>query len=203
MSTHRSDASSGGGVAGTLARMPHGPLVALAGGVLTLLVATVVAPDQVPLGVVLLGALLGTGTGLLAVGLVLTYRSHRIVNFALGGIGGVGAGVAIGLHLGKGWPWPVAIVPGLAVGLATGALVERLVLRRLERSPRLVVTVATIGLAQLFAAAQAGLPILLGGPALIGAFPTPLSNVSLDVDPLVISGNDLALVLVVPFVSPH
>jgi ABC-type branched-subunit amino acid transport system ATPase component/ABC-type branched-subunit amino acid transport system permease subunit len=188
------------GTSGILARVPQGPLVATGAGLATLLVLTVAAPDRVPLGVVLLGALLGTGTGLLAVGLVLTYRSHRIVNFALGGIGGVGAGVAIGLHLGRGWPWPVAVIPGLAVGLAAGALVERVVLRRLERSPRLVVTVATIGLAQLFAAAQAGLPVLLGGPALIGAFPTPLSKISLNVDPLVISGNDLALVFVVPFV---
>ena len=178
----------------------RGPVAATAAGVAALLVLTVVAPDRVPLGVVLLGALLGTGTGLLAVGLVLTYRSHRIVNFALGGIGGVGAGVAVGLHLGKGWPWPVAVLPGLAVGLAAGALVERTVLRRLERSPRLVVTVATIGLAQLFAAAQAGLPVLLGVPPLVGAFRTPLSDISLDVDPLIISGNDLALVLVVPFV---
>jgi hypothetical protein len=84
----------------------RGPAAAITAGAVTLLLLTVVAPDRVPLGVVLLGALLGTGTGLLAVGLVLTYRSHRIVNFALGGIGGVGAGVAIGLHLGKGWPWP-------------------------------------------------------------------------------------------------
>ena len=122
------------------------------------------APDTVPLGVVVLGALLGTGTGLLAVGLVLTYRSHRVVNFALGGIGGLGAGLAVGLHLGQGWPWPVAIVVGLATGLAgRGA-------HRAGRAapagpvPRLVVTVATIGLAQLFAAGQAALPVAARRP---------------------------------------
>ncbi|MGQ0463717.1 MAG: ATP-binding cassette domain-containing protein [Sporichthyaceae bacterium] len=168
--------------------------------VAVLVAATVVAPDRVPLGVVLLGALLGTGSGLLAVGLVLTYRSHRIVNFALGGIGGLGAGLAIGLHLGQGVPWPVAVLIGVAFGLFVGALIERTVLRRLDRSPRLVVTVATIGLAQLCAAGQAVLPKLLDGPAVVGSFRTPLSEVTLDVDPLLISGNDLALVVVVPFV---
>jgi ABC-type branched-subunit amino acid transport system ATPase component/ABC-type branched-subunit amino acid transport system permease subunit len=156
--------------------------------------------DHLPLGVILLGALLGTGNGLLAVGLVLTYRSHRVVNFALAGIGGLGAALAIGLHLGKGVPWPVAILPGIALGLASGAVVERVVMRRLEHSPRLVVTVATIGLAQLFAAGQAATPHLLGGPVLVGAFRTPLSHLSWHVDPLLISGNDLLLAAVVPFV---
>ncbi|MGQ0842970.1 MAG: ATP-binding cassette domain-containing protein [Sporichthyaceae bacterium] len=177
-----------------------GPVALGAVAVVGLFVASVVAPDRVPLGVVLLGALIGTGSGLLAVGLVLTYRSHRIVNFALGGIGGLGAGLAVGLHLGKGWPWPVAIVVGVSFGLLVGALIERTVLRRLDRSPRLVVTVATIGLAQLCAAGQAVLPKLLDGPAVVGSFRTPLSELTLDVDPLLISGNDLALVVVVPFV---
>ncbi|MGQ0625422.1 MAG: ATP-binding cassette domain-containing protein [Sporichthyaceae bacterium] len=198
MSTHRSEGTSRH--AGLLARMPQGPLVAGVGAVLALLLASVLAPDRIPLGVVLLGALIGTGTGLLAVGLVLTFRSHRVVNFALAGIGGFGASVAIGLHLGQGVPWPIAIVPGIAVGLLAGALVERFVLRRLDRSPRLVVTVATIGLAQLFAAGQAAIPKLMDGPVLVGSFRTPLSEFTLDVDPLLISGNDLALVVVVPFV---
>ena len=154
-----------------------GAVVATAGVVAVLLVASVLAPDRMPLGVILLGALIGTGSGLLAVGLVLTYRSHRIINFALGGIGGLGAGLAVGLHLGQGWPWPVAIALGVVTGLLAGALIERVVLRRLDKSPRLVVTVATIGLAQLCAAGQAALPTLLDGPAVIGSFRTPLSDV--------------------------
>lgn len=153
-----------------------------------------------PLGVLVLGALLGSGTGLMAVGLVLTYRSHRIVNFAYGGMGGAGAALAVGLHQGKGWPWFVAVIPGLLLGLGVGALTERIVLRRLEKSPRLVVTVATIGLAQLLAGLQAALPVLLGGPVLVGAFRTPLSSIKFTIEPLVISGNDLALLIVVPVV---
>ncbi|HUR74051.1 MAG TPA: ATP-binding cassette domain-containing protein [Sporichthya sp.] len=194
MSVHRADDASG-----LLARLPQGPVAAGVGAVAALLIATLVAPDTIPLGVVILGALIGTGTGLLAVGLVLTYRSHRVINFASAGIGGFGASVAIGLHLGKGVSWPVAIIPGIAVGLICGALVERVVLRRLERSPRLVVTVATIGLAQLFAAGQAVTPKLMNGPVLVGSFETPLSKYTWDVNPLLISGNDFALVFVVPF----
>ena len=198
MSTHRSDVSSG--PSGLLAKLPQGQVAAGAGVVAALLIASQIAPDKVPLGVVILGALLGTGTGLLAVGLVLTYRSHRVINFAMAGIGGFGASVAIGLHLGKDVPWLIAIWPGIAVGLLCGALVERVVLRRLDRSPRLVVTVATIGLAQLFAAGQAATPSLMDGPVLVGSFSTPLSDYTWDVSPLLISGNDFALVFVVPFI---
>src|SRR4051794_18548292 len=129
MSGRRADAPSG-----VLAKLPQGPVAAVVGAVVALMVATQIAPDKIPLGVVILGALMGTGTGLLAVGLVLTYRSHRVVNFALAGIGGFGASVAIGLHLGKGVPWPLAIIPGIAIGLFSGALVERVVMRRLDRS---------------------------------------------------------------------
>jgi ABC-type branched-subunit amino acid transport system ATPase component/ABC-type branched-subunit amino acid transport system permease subunit len=187
-------------VSARLRRLPPGPTAAGLAGLAVVLVATVVVPGRVPLGVVLLGALIGTANGLLAVGLVLTYRSHRVVNFALAGIGGLGAALAIGLHLGRGVPWAVAVWPGLVLGLLGGAVVERVVLRRLENSPRLVVTVATIGLAQLFAAGQAVTPKLLGGPVLVGAFRTPLSRLSWHVDPLLISGNDLLLAAVVPFV---
>src|ERR1700709_637644 len=177
-------------------RLPPGPTAAVLGAMGAGLVATAIVPDRVPLGVVRLGGLIGTGNGLLAVGLVLTYRSHRVVNFGLAGIGGLGAALAIGLHLGKGMPWLVAIWAGSALGLLGGALVERVVMRRLEHSPRLVVTVATIGIAQLFAAGQAVTPKLLDGPVLVGAFRTPLSHLTLHVDPLLISGNELLLAAV-------
>jgi hypothetical protein len=136
-------------------QVARGPFAATVGAAAVVLVATVVAPGPVTPGVVLLGVLIGAGNGLPAVDLVLTYRSHRVVNFALAGMGGLGAALAVGLHLGQGVPWPVAVLPGVRLGLLGGAPVERVVLRRLEHSPRLVATVATIGPAQLFAPEQA------------------------------------------------
>ena len=73
--------------------MKKGPIVA-AGVALAVLAASQLFDGAMPLGVVLLGALLGTGTGLMAVGLVLTYRTTRIINFSYGAMGSVGAGVA-------------------------------------------------------------------------------------------------------------
>ncbi|HEX3604580.1 MAG TPA: ATP-binding cassette domain-containing protein [Candidatus Dormibacteraeota bacterium] len=164
------------------------------------LLATRVAPSQVPLGIVVQGAILGTGTGLLAVGLVLTYRATRAINFAYGAIGGVGAALAVGLHLGHGLPWPLAILVALATGVAVGGLVERLVIRRFENAPRLVLTVATIGLAQLLGGVELLIPQLLGTNSLVGGFETPLTRFSINIDPVIITGNDLLIVAVVPAV---
>src|SRR6201999_2065812 len=79
----RADRGTRGAVIPWCPRGGTAPTATALGAVAAVLVATAVAPDRVPLGVVLLGALIGTGNGLLAVGLVLTYRSHRVVNFAL------------------------------------------------------------------------------------------------------------------------
>ena len=65
--------------------------------VAALAVATLILPDQVPAGVVLKGANYGSATGLLAVGLVLTYRTTRIINFSYGAMGTLGGGLAAAL----------------------------------------------------------------------------------------------------------
>ena len=164
------------------------------------LLGTVMFPDQVPLGVVLTGALFGTTTGLMAVGLVLTYRTTRIINFAYGAMGALGGGLAGGLAQGKGWNWWLAAAAGVVAGIALGAIVERLVVRRFASAPRLVLTVATIGLAQLLGGIAFFLPNWLGAPAFIPEVETSLTDVTINVDPATFTGNDLLLLAVVPIV---
>ena len=48
---------------------------------------TQVFPQAYPLGRVCQGLLLGVSSGLLALGLVLIYRTTRVINFAYGAIG--------------------------------------------------------------------------------------------------------------------
>ena len=55
-----------------------------------------------------------SATGLLAVGLVLTYRTTRIINFAYGAMGSLGGGLAAALTEGKGWNWGQAALVGVA-----------------------------------------------------------------------------------------
>jgi Branched-chain amino acid ABC-type transport system, permease components len=82
--------------------------------------AGLVLPKGAPLGVVLTGVVLGNATGLLAIGLVLIYRTSRIVNFAYGSIGGVAGLVAVNLFLQKDWNYFVAMAAGVSCGMAVG-----------------------------------------------------------------------------------
>ncbi|MCB1251418.1 MAG: ATP-binding cassette domain-containing protein, partial [Acidimicrobiales bacterium] len=162
-------------------------------------VAAVVAPAVIPAGVVIQGVIRGGGTALLAVGLVLTYRSHRIVNFAFGAMGGLAAAVAAALYQGSlGVPWFVAVGVAVALGVAIGFFVERIVIRRFANASRLTLTIATIGLAQVLGGMALIVPIALDGPPLVGSFETPLNTVQVTVDPVVITGNDLLLLAIVP-----
>lgn len=102
-----------------------------------------------PLGVLVRGVLIGAVTALIALGMALIYRSNRIVNFAQGDLGAAPAVLVFLLLTEWGWPYPLAAVGGAIAALVLGAVVEVGVVRRFFRAPRLVLTVATIGLAQV------------------------------------------------------
>ncbi len=105
-----------------------------------------------------LGIITGLLTALVALGLALIYRSNRIINFAQGELGMVPTTVAVGLIAVTGLPWIVGAVAGLVLAVVLGAVVELLVIRRFWRTPRLLLTVATIGLSQLLIVASMLLP---------------------------------------------
>ena len=104
-----------------------------------------------PKGIVFNGLCTGTLSGLLGVGLILTYRTHRIINFAVAGIGAVPGIGAVLLMVVKGWSWWVAFPLAIVGGAVAGGLTDWAILRRFAAAPRLILTVATIGVAQLFA----------------------------------------------------
>ena len=102
-----------------------------------------------PLPVVVLGTITGLTYGLLAVGLVLIYRTNRIINFAHGQIGAFGAAffslAALKWHL----PYWIAFVLALLVAATSGAAAETGVVRRLRTAPRLMSIVASLGIGQV------------------------------------------------------
>jgi ABC-type branched-subunit amino acid transport system ATPase component/ABC-type branched-subunit amino acid transport system permease subunit len=114
---------------------------------------------SLPPELAVLAAIDGLTIGLLGIGITLTYRVSRVLNFAHGAAGALSATLmAVSVLL---WhlPYALGLLLALVVGAATGALTQLLVMRRLESSPRLVVLVATIGLAQLFVVLAALLPV--------------------------------------------
>ena len=122
--------------------------VVLAKVVSALLDAHGVISASTPFPVILLGTIIGLTYGLLAVGLVLIYRTNRIINFAHGQIGAFGSAffglAAVKWHI----PYWVAFPMALALAGATGAAAETGVIRRLRNAPRLMSIVATLGVGQ-------------------------------------------------------
>lgn len=109
---------------------------------------TVTGTWEAPPPVLVLGAVIGMTYALLATGLVIVYRTSRIINFAHGEIGAF-AGAVFGLAVVE-WhiPYWLAFPIGLALGGAVGALTEMIVIRRLRNAPRLMSIVATLGVGQ-------------------------------------------------------
>src|SRR3954447_12482866 len=113
-----------------------------------------------PVAILFLGLVLGSLSALVAMGLVLVYRANRVVNFAQGEMGAMASVLAASLYVGPKLPFFVCVAIGLLAALGTGYLVEVGLIRRFKNAPRLVLTVATIGISQLLAAVQLGLPRL-------------------------------------------
>jgi branched-chain amino acid transport system permease protein len=124
------------------------------------------------------GLALGSLYGVIAVGLVLIYRTNKIINFAAGALGAIPAVIASLLvvvhHQSYLVVLPIALIGGPLIGL----LVDVVVIRRFAKSPRLILTVVTIGVAQSLAVPGFFIPIWLGARA--GSIPnviTPWQNI--------------------------
>ncbi len=103
---------------------------------------------SIPSFVLVQGVIIGLGYGLLAMGLVLIYKTNRILNFAQGQLGVVAAVFMVKCFYDFGFNYWFALVLSVVLAGAVGALSE-LLLRRIFNRPRVLVMVATIGLSQV------------------------------------------------------
>ena len=141
------------------------------------------------------GIVLSSLSALLALGLALVYRSHRVINFAQADLGAVPATLAVCLVTLSGWSYWVAVPLALVVAVVLGALVELVVIRRFARAPRLILMVATIGLAQLLAGIAQGIPGLFGASFPPFALTAPF-DFRFEIHPFVFHANELITVIV-------
>jgi branched-chain amino acid transport system permease protein len=95
-----------------------------------------------------IGLVAGSGYGLLAVGLVLIYKSSGVFNFAQGEFGTIAVFALWGAHS-AGIPYGLAMIAGLLAALASGLATERVVVRPLRDAPRVTLLVATAGVSLL------------------------------------------------------
>ncbi len=156
-----------------------------------------------PLGVVLTGTLVGGRIALIALGIALVYRANRIVNFAQGDLGGVPATLAVMLVISTGVNYWLGFLAGLGAAIVLGVLVETLIIGRFFRAPRLVLTVATIGIAQLLTGAALLLPRAFGDEFRFGSKISPPFSTTFEVEGTIFNANDILTMIAVPvaFVS--
>jgi ABC-type branched-subunit amino acid transport system ATPase component/ABC-type branched-subunit amino acid transport system permease subunit len=162
------------------------------------LLVPAVLPDKAPAGELLLGVEIGAVNGLLALGLVLTYRATRVVNFSYGAMGAVSGTLGILLYLSDHVNWFLCLVIGSVAGVVIG-LVTDSVFRWFFNAPRLILMVATIGLSSGWGGIQFLMTGWFGKPV-VGAFPTPLTNAHVQIHPVIFNGNDLLIAVLVPVV---
>ncbi len=154
------------------------PLVALFAFVC---VAHVLAPND-PSGwkpdneILVAGVIRGLTISLLAVGIGLVYRTNRIVNFAQAELGAPVGQFVIALMIVHHWNYWIAFPLGIVGAVACGVIIEFVLVRRFFKAPRLILTVATIGIAQALVALGAFIQIWLdSGQARSPFFDPPVS----------------------------
>jgi branched-chain amino acid transport system permease protein len=153
---------------------------------------------DVPSGIYADGVVRGMLTALIALGIVIVYRANRIVNFAAADLGAVPSTLAFLLYATLGWNVYLAAVCGLGAAVVLGVLVEFLFLRRFFRSPRMITTVATIGITQILVSVGLLLPLWIGRPD-EDQLPTFI-DAHFDIGGTVFDGADLLVAIAVPLV---
>ena len=150
-----------------------------------------------PSYIVLQGVVIGLGYGLLAVGLVLIYRTNRVLNFAQGQVGVIAAVFLVKLTADFKFNYWFALTLSIALAAACGALSE-LVLRRLFNRPRVLVMVATIGLSQVLLALTA-LPFIRP-KNLYRPVPGPF-DISFSIGSVIFTPAEVLTIIVAPIVA--
>ncbi|MHB8340723.1 MAG: ABC transporter permease [Mycobacteriales bacterium] len=156
--------------------------------------------------IVLQGLVFGVGNGLLAAGLVLVFMSNRAINFAQGEFGAFAVAVMFSLSNRARLPYLLALLVALVATALLGALVEVSVIRRLFRSPRLIVLIATIGVSQIITAARSAIPkpkahgqsVIFGGAS---EFPVPFHLHPIVFGRVVLHTADLLVLVAGPIIA--
>ncbi len=138
---------------------------------------------------VVTGLATGSIYGLLALAIVLIYRSTTVINFAQGELAMFTAFVAWSmLHWGHYWlVFPLTLL----LAAVLGAFIERVVIRPVEGAPTLNIIIVTLG---LFAILNNLATIVWGGQPK-GFRYYPISDDTIEIGPTVLSMHDLAIML--------
>jgi ABC-type branched-subunit amino acid transport system ATPase component/ABC-type branched-subunit amino acid transport system permease subunit len=149
-------------------------------------------------GALVLGVLHGLTIGLLAVGLVLVFKSNRFLNLAHAQLGALSALLLAKWVIDWGWSWGAAFVPAVAVAVLTGLAVERFIIRpvRARTSSPTRLLLLSLGVSQLLLALTF-VPALAPDTARATSFPQPFES-TVRLWGVTLSGMHILTALVVP-----
>lgn len=139
---------------------------------------------QAFLQVTIAGLVTGSLYGLLALGLVLIYRTTGVLNFAYSAISALGAGFLYILETSQGMSFWLALPLSLLFAFALGALLERLFARPVLHAPVFTKAIATLALALVLRTVEQAIWPQL---AQTERFPTPFENAAINVGGVYIS----------------
>ena len=147
-------------------------------------------------GTLILGLLNGSTIGLLAVGFVLVYKSNRFLNLAHAQLGAVSAILLAKVVSDWGWNWWISFVACVAIGVATGMVVERFLVAPVRRRTKAPVRLLmlSIGVSQLLLAITY-LPHV--APSSDRPYPQPFVS-HLQIGGVVLSGMSVLVMIAVP-----
>ena len=141
------------------------------------------------------GAITGLTYAVFAAGFVLVYRSTGVLNFAQGEIGSFAILLMALLKLQYGVPYWIAFVLTTLACAVIGLVIELGIVRRLFAAPRLVLLIATLGVAQLIQYAKIEMPDIEKG----GDFPLPFKfDNPPKINGLPFTASELLVVIIVP-----
>ncbi len=144
---------------------------------------------------IVLGLAQGSLYALMALGMVLIFKTTDIVNFGQADMTMFSAYVGFTLMVGLGWPFWAALPLVIAFGFLLGIVVERLALRPAQQAPVVSLLIVTLGVALMLNAIASwiwgfdpkSLPYAISGP------PVVLGNIILTRHDLVIFGTTILL----------
>jgi ABC-type branched-subunit amino acid transport system ATPase component/ABC-type branched-subunit amino acid transport system permease subunit len=140
------------------------------------------------------GVVFGLIYAVFAAGFVLVYRCTGVLNFAQGEIGAFGVAIFALFHVQYGVPYWLAFAFATIATAIIGMVIEMSVVRRLFSGPRLVLLIATVGVAQLLLFLRISLPNITAG----GEFPLPFTGRWEPTGSVVVLPREILVLLVAP-----
>jgi branched-chain amino acid transport system permease protein len=146
---------------------------------------------------IVLGLVQGSLYALMALGMVLIFKTTDIVNFGQADMTMFSAYVGFTLTVGLGWPFWAALPVVILFGFLLGVAVERLALRPAKEAPVVSLLIVTLGVALMLNALASwiwgfdpkSLPYAISGPPLV------LGNIIITRHDLVVFGTTIVLSL--------